>query len=94
MGEDKGSRHVTAGLWVEFDAVTENMVHGQVEGYRNTSNKLAIMKEDTHNDHGRTGPSWRHRGWCNNVGSVERGGVGWKSSGKGIRMGRRPDGRE
>jgi hypothetical protein len=40
---------------VELDAVTENRVHGLVEGYGNTLNKLAVMKEDMHNDHDRTG---------------------------------------
>jgi hypothetical protein len=35
---------------VDLNAVTKNKVHGLIEGYKDAPNKLAIMKEDTHND--------------------------------------------
>jgi hypothetical protein len=34
-GKDERSKHVTADLRVELDAVTENKVHGLVEGHEN-----------------------------------------------------------
>jgi hypothetical protein len=43
---------MTVGLGVELDAVMENMVHGLIEGHENTPDKVAVVKEDTHNDYG------------------------------------------
>lgn len=60
--EDSGFGHVTADLGVELDAVIENKVHGLIGGHENTSDKVPVVKEDAHNDHGRTGRSRRHPG--------------------------------
>jgi hypothetical protein len=74
--------HVTVGLGVELDAVSENKLHSLVEGHENALDKVVVVKEDAHNDHNRTGRSRRHRGWQNTGGSAGSGNVGWKSSGK------------
>lgn len=73
---------MTAGLGVELDAVTENRVHGLVEGHENTSDKVPVVKEDAHDDHGRTERIQRHQGWWNTIGSARSDGLGWKSNGK------------
>jgi hypothetical protein len=41
---------VTARLRVDLNAITKNKVHGLIEGYKDAPNKLAIVKEDAHND--------------------------------------------
>jgi hypothetical protein len=48
---------VTARLRVDLNAVTKNKVHGLTKGYKDAPNKLAIVKEDTHNDPFGTGRS-------------------------------------
>jgi hypothetical protein len=41
---------VTARLRVDLNAITKKKVHGLIEGYKDAPNKLAIVKEDAHND--------------------------------------------
>jgi hypothetical protein len=43
-------------LRVELYAVTENRVHGPIDGHENGADKLAIILEDTHSVPDRT---WR-----------------------------------
>jgi hypothetical protein len=47
-GEDKGPGHVTAGLGVEFDAVTKDRAHGRIEVHKGAPDKLAIVEKDAH----------------------------------------------
>ena len=47
MWEDKRSRHVTARLRVELDAVPENRVLGWIEGHEHVPDELAVV-EGTH----------------------------------------------
>lgn len=48
MGEDKRSRHTTTRLRMELDTITNNRVHGPIEGHENTPNKTVIVKKDMH----------------------------------------------
>ena len=41
--------HVTARMWVKFNAVTKDRVLGMMEGHKGALDKLAIV-EDPHND--------------------------------------------
>jgi hypothetical protein len=47
-GEDKGTGHVTAGLGVEFDAVTKDRAHGGIEVHEGAPDKLAVVEKDVH----------------------------------------------
>lgn len=48
MGEDKRYRHTTTRLRMELDTITNNRVHGPIEGHENTPNKTVIVKKDMH----------------------------------------------
>jgi hypothetical protein len=48
MWEDKRSRHVTARLRVDLDAVPENRVPDGIEGHEHAPDELAVVEEDTH----------------------------------------------
>jgi hypothetical protein len=52
--ENKWPRHVATRLRVDLDAVTENRVHGSIKGHEGAPVKLAVVKEDVHNDPGGT----------------------------------------
>jgi hypothetical protein len=49
MWEDKRSRHVTACLRLDLDAVPKNRVPDWVEGHEHAPDKMAVVEEDTHN---------------------------------------------
>lgn len=40
---------------MELDVVMENRVNGLIKGQENTLDKVAVVKEDTHNDNTETG---------------------------------------
>lgn len=42
------SRHTTTRLRMELDTITNNRVHGPIEGHENTPNKTVIVKKDMH----------------------------------------------
>jgi hypothetical protein len=46
--EDKRSRHVTARLRVDLDAVPKNRVPDWIEGHEHAPDELAVVEEDTH----------------------------------------------
>ena len=60
-GEDKGSGHVTAGLEVDFDAVTKDRAHGGIEVHEGAPDRLAIVEKDTH---GHSDGNGRRQGGC------------------------------
>jgi hypothetical protein len=64
---------------VELDTVTKDRIHGLIEGHENALDKLVVMKEDTHTDHGRTRRS-------------QEGGVGGQGKGGAPGRGRGHDG--
>jgi hypothetical protein len=41
---------VTAWLRVDLDAVTKNRVHGRIECHESVTNKLVVVKKNTHNE--------------------------------------------
>jgi hypothetical protein len=48
---------MTTRLRVDLNTITKNKVHGLIEGYKDAPNKLAIVKEDAHNNPVRNGRS-------------------------------------
>jgi hypothetical protein len=48
--EDKGSEYVTTDRRVDFNTVTEDRVHGAIEGHEGALYKRTIMEEDTHGE--------------------------------------------
>jgi hypothetical protein len=79
-GKDKRSWYVTARLRVDLNAITKNKVHGLIEGYKDAPNKLAIVKEDAHNDPVRIGRSPPRSG-ADSHGNGRMGSGGWHAEG-------------
>jgi hypothetical protein len=55
--KDMGSRNMSDNLRVELDPITENRVHGSIEGHKKALDSLTVVKSDAHNGHGDTGRS-------------------------------------
>jgi hypothetical protein len=89
MWEDKWSRHVTARLRVDLDAVLKNRVPDWIEGHEHAPNELAVVEEDTHS-HESGGRGKAHGDRCRRVvallgpghGQPAQGGADW-TAGRG-----------
>jgi hypothetical protein len=79
MWEDKRTKHVTAHLRLELDAVLENRDPGRIEGHKSATNKVAIVKCKVHSDPGGTMRSQEGGGASS---QCECGAKGHRSSGR------------
>jgi hypothetical protein len=73
---------VTAGLEVDFDAVTKDRAHGGIEVHEGASDKLAIVEKDAHSHSDRNDPLRQGRRACRGSRLLQRGqptcGTAWE----------------